>query len=185
MALVKKIKAAGYDVEYNGTMVKNPKTGKSVFPKDYNKDEKGKVDFKGKLDSTRPHMTQTARYSQDTEENKIPKSAKVGVDKAGHSIYNQEEVDSYSPRYIGEKKKSTSTNINDYNKAVKDRDENRSYAERSKKEDIPYYENKVKQAQKDLDTQKNYVNNLEKRASNSEARRQEILNRARANRNKN
>ena len=174
-----KIKDMGYEAKETDDgkvyAIRNPKTKRWLDPSQYSREEKKKVDFKGKLDSTRPYMVQTARYSQDAEENKIPKSAKVGVDKAGNSVYNQSEVDSYSPRYFDEKKKSISSNINDYNKAVKDRDENRKWAERKREKDIPYYEKKVKDAQKDLEFQKNYTDNLENSAKNAEEKRQALM----------
>ena len=96
-----RIKQAGYDIEYNGDMIKNPKTGKRIWPKDYSKDEKKKVDFKGKLDSNRENIRTTRRFAMDIEDNKIPKSARLN-----RNDYNSDEVDSYSPAFYDMPKKS-------------------------------------------------------------------------------
>lgn len=177
-----KIKAAGYNLEQtdDGKVfgINNPKTGRWVDPSQYNKDEKGKVDFKGKLDTERPRTYTTARGKDDVIENRIPKSLKVGKDKYGYDLYNSDGTESYSPKYRDEKKKSISTNINDYNKAVKDRDENIEYANRLDK-DIPYYEKKVSDAQKDLDWHKNYAKEKRNKSNTAEERRKAIIDKIR------
>lgn len=180
-----KIKAAGYNLDQtdDGKVfgINNPKTGRWIDPSSYNKDEKGKVDFKGKLDTERPRTNTTARRKDDTIENKIPKSLKVGKDKYGNDLYNREDTESYSPNYRGEKKKSISTNINDYNKAVKDRDDSKKSAESNRK-DLGYYEKKVADAQQNLDWANQRVSDYEKKSTNAENKRQEILNKARQRR---
>lgn len=177
-----KIKAAGYNLEQtdDGKVfgINNPKTGRWVDPSQYNKDEKGKVDFKGKLDTERPRTYTTARGKDDAIENRIPKSLKVGKDKYGYDLYNSDGTESYSPKYRDEKKKSISTNINDYNKAVKDRDENIEYAN-SLDKDIPYYEKKVSDAQKDLDWHKNYAKEKRNKSNTAEEKRKAIIDKIR------
>lgn len=177
-----KIKAAGYNLEQtdDGKVfgINNPKTGRWVDPSQYNKDEKGKVDFKGKLDTERPRTYTTARGKDDAIENRIPKSLKVGKDKYGYDLYNSDGTESYSPKYRDEKKKSISTNINDYNRAVKDRDENIEYAN-SLDKDIPYYEKKVSDAQKDLDWHKNYAKEKRNKSNTAEERRKAIIDKIR------
>lgn len=178
-----KIKAAGYDIntDDNGKAysVKNNKTGKTIYPSDYNKDEKGKVDFKGKLDSNRKNMNKSTRYNHDIRNDKIPKSAKIGKYK-GFSQYNQDEIQSYSPSYTD--KKSISQNVNDYKDAVKNRDEKSRWAQRSK-EGLGYYEDKIKKAQDDLNREKEYINKYEKEAKDSENKRKEILSKVRGKKN--
>lgn len=169
-----RIKQAGYDIQYDGDYIKNPKTGKGVWPKDYSRDEKKKVDFKGKLDSERQNTPKTKRFDLDVKENRIPKSAKIGK-----STYNRDEVEAYSPQYINDPKKSISANINYYKRAVKDRDEAKHSAEYNKKS-LGYYEKKVKDAQKDLDWQKNYIKGKEKEADFAEQKRKELMDKVRA-----
>lgn len=178
-----KIKAAGYalNTTNDGKVfgVNNPKTGKFINPSGYTKDEKNKVDFKGKLDSTR-QTSKTSRYNTDVNQDRIPKSLKVNKDKLGNSVYQRDdELNSYSPSFINDKKHSISKNINDYNKAVKTRDEERNHAN-SSKEDLGYYERKVKDAQDTLDRQKKYISNAEQKSKDAEEKRKEILNRARS-----
>lgn len=169
-----RIKQAGYDIQYDGDYIKNPKTGKGVWPKDYSRDEKKKVDFKGRLDSERKNIPTTRRFAMDIKDNKIPKSARLNKND-----YNRDEVEFYSPTYNDESKKSVSSTINTYKKAVKDRDEAKSSAEYNKKS-LGYYEKKVKDAQKDLDFQKNYIKGKEKEADWAENKRKEIVDKARA-----
>lgn len=168
-----RIKQAGYDIDYDGDYIKNPKTGKGIWPKDYNKDEKKKIDFKGKLDSERKPMSKTNRYNWDQEENKIPKSAKIGS-KNNNGIFNSDEVEYYSPNWADAPKKSISTNINFYKRAVKDRDDAKKSAESNKKS-LGYYEKKVKDAQKSLDWQKDYIKSKEKEADWAEQKRKELV----------
>lgn len=168
-----RIKQAGYDIDYDGDYIKNPKTGKGIWPKDYSKDEKKKIDFKGKLDSERKPMSKTNRYNWDQEENKIPKSAKIGSKNNG-GIFNNDEVEYYSPNWADAPKKSISTNINFYKRAVKDRDDAKKSAESSKKS-LGYYEKKVKDAQNSLDWQKDYIKSKEKEADWAEQKRKELI----------
>ena len=189
-----KIKNAGYEVsnDYGSTVIKNPKTGKSVdLGYDVNKYNKDKVDWKGKLDSERQPIVQTTRGNYDIKADRIPKSAKVGKTKAvGHSgkdvsVYQQnDELDSYSPRDLSDFKHSISKDINEYKKAVANRDEKRRWADRREKENA-YYEDKVKKAQEDLDRHKKYTAEYDREAKDSEATRQAIINRAREKRAKN
>ena len=169
-----KIKQAGYDIEYDGNYIKNPKTGKHIWPKDYTREEKKKVDFKGKLDSNRENIRTTRRFALDIEDNKIPKSARLN-----RNDYNSDEVEYYSPRYNDDPKKSISTTVNTYKKAVKDRDEARDDAERNKKS-LGYYEKKVKDAQKELDWEKDYIKDKEKEADWAENKRKELIDKVRA-----
>lgn len=177
-----KIKAAGYDLEQTDDgkvyAINNPKTKRWIDPSQYNKDEKGKVDFKGQLDTERPRTNTTIRDKEYVDTEKIPKSLKVGKDKIGRGIYNRDDIDSYSPNYRDEKKKSISTNINDYNKAVKTRDEEKGYADRGRKS-LDYYEKKVKDAQHDLDMQNKYIANADKKSSDAEAQRKVIIDKIR------
>lgn len=169
-----RIKQAGYDIQYDGDYIKNPKTGKGVWPKDYSRDEKKKVDFKGKLDSERQNTPKTKRFDLDVKENRIPKSTRINK-----GVYNGDETEYYSPRYNDDPKKSISSNINYYKKAVKDRDEAKHSAEYNKKS-LGYYEKKVKDAQKDLDWQKNYIKGKEKEADFAEQKRKELMDKVRA-----
>ena len=175
-----KIKAAGYDIDYDGDLIKNPKTGKRIWPKNYSREEKKKVDFKGKLDSNRENIRKTRRSTWDQEDNRIPKSARVGGDK-DNPVFIDDEADSYSPVFNDMPKKSTSANINYYKRAVKDRDEARDSAERNKKS-LGYYEKKVQDAQKDLDRQKGYIKDREKEADRAENKRKELMNKVREKR---
>lgn len=189
-----KVRNAGYEVsnDYGSTIVKNPKTGKSVIlGYDVNKDNKDKVDWKGKLDSERQSVRQTTRGNYDIKADRIPKSAKVGKTRAvgssgkDVSVYQQnDELDSYSPRYVNDFKRSISKDINDYKKAVLNRDEKRRWADRGEEENA-YYEDKVKKAQEDLDRHKKYTADYDKEAKDSEAARQAIINRVREERIRN
>ena len=177
-----KIKAAGYDLEQDSDgkvyAVKNPKTGKWVDPSSYSKEKRSKVDLKGELDSIRKRTHTTARRKEDTVENRIPKSLKVGKDKYGNDLYNREDTESYSPNYRDDAKKSTSDNINNYKKAIKTRDEERRYADHGR-EGLGYYEKKVADAQKDLDWHKDYIANADKKSADAEAQRKAIIDKIR------
>lgn len=163
-----KIKAMGYDTEEtsDGRVfgIKNPKTKKWLDPSQYSREEKKKVDFKGKLDSERKNNQ--GRYYPEY----VPKGLKTGAGR-GYAQADRDEMEAQN---------GISKNVKDYKAAVKTRDENRKWAERRRKEDIPYYEKKVKDAQKDLEFQKNYTDKLEKDADNMENKRKEILDKARA-----
>lgn len=158
-----KIHAAGYEVTDYG-LIKNPKTKKWVDPSQYSREEKKKVDFKGKLDSERKN-NQGRYYPED-----VPKSLKTGKYR-GYAQADKDDIEAQN---------GISQNIKDYKAAVETRDENRKWAERRRKEDIPHYEKKVKDAQKDLEFQKNYTDELEKDADRMENKRKEILDKARA-----
>ena len=185
-----KIKAAGYDVdEYDGKVhsIKNSKTGKRINPSMYNRDEKGKIDFKGKLDSERPYNGKVNVYKSYAGKGKdIPTRAIVGKTKDGNAIANSEEFDSYSAHTsIADSKpnyKSISKNVNDYKDAVKNRDEKARWAQRNR-DSLSYYEDKVKQAQDDLDREKKYIDKYDKESKDSEEKRKEILAKAKAKRN--
>ena len=138
-------------------------TKKWLDPSQYSREEKKKVDFKGKLDSERKNNQ--GRYYPEY----VPKSLKTGKGRG----YAQADIDDM------EAQNGISKNVKDYKAAVKNRDENRRRAERNRK-DIPYYEKKVKDAQKDLEFQKNYADKLEKDADSMENKRKEILDKARA-----
>lgn len=157
-----KIHAAGYEVTDYG-LIKNPKTKKWVDPSQYSREEKKKVDFKGKLDSERKNNQ--GRYYPEY----VPKSLKTGKGR-GYAQADRDDMEAQN---------GISKNVKDYKAAVKTRDENRRWAERNRK-NIPHYEKKVKDAQKDLEFQKNYTDKLEKNADSMENKRKEILNKARA-----
>ena len=152
-----KIHAAGYEVTDYGS-IKNPKTGKSVYPSDYNRDKKKKVDFKGKLDSTRKN-NQGNFYSEY-----VPKSLKTGKGK-GYSQADRDDMEAQN---------GISKNIKYYKKAVKDKkdaEHSVKYADNSMK----YYEDKVTQAQKDLDFHKKYRDDRQKEAERAEEKRQALM----------
>lgn len=162
-----KIHAAGYEVTDYGS-IKNPKTGKSVYPSDYSRDEKKKVDFKGKLDSERKNMNKTFGWYND-DENKIPKSQKIGKDRTGRRAQDVYDYDEQMQRREG-----ISKNIKYYKKAVQDREESKNsvkYADNSMK----HYEDKVTQAQKDLDFHKKYRDDRQKEAERAEEKRQALM----------
>lgn len=177
-----KLKAAGYTLDQTDDgkvfVINNPKTGRWIDPSRYNKDEKSKVDFKGKLDTERKRTQTTARRKEDTAENRIPKSLKVGKDKYGNDLYNREDTESYSPNYRDDAKKSTSDNINNYKKAIKTRDKEKEYADHGR-EGLGYYEKKVADAQKDLDWHKDYIANADKKSADAEAQRKAIIDKIR------
>ena len=152
-----KIHAAGYEVTDYGS-IKNPKTGKSVYPSDYSRDEKKKVDFKGKLDSERKN-NQGNFYSEY-----VPKSLKTGKGK-GYSQADRDDMEAQN---------GISKNIKYYKKAVKDKkdaEHSVKYADKSMK----YYEDKVTQAQKDLDFHKKYRDDRQKEAERAEEKRQALM----------
>ena len=169
-----KIRQAGYDIEYDGDLIKNSKTGKEIWPKNYSREERKKIDFKGKLDSKRENIPVTRRWLGDIKDNKVPKSASLK-----RNYYNRDEVESYSPQYNDDPKKSISDNINYYKKAVKDRDEAKDSAE-SNKESLGYYEKKVQDAQRELDWEKNYIKRKEKEADSAEQKRKDLMDKVRA-----
>lgn len=157
-----KIHAAGYEVTDYG-LIKNPKTKKRIDPSQYSREEKKKVDFKGMLDSERKN-NQGKFYPEY-----VSKGLKTGAGR-GYAQADRDDMEAQN---------GISQNIKDYKDAVKTRDENRRAAERSRK-NIPHYEKKVKDAQKDLEFQKNYTDELEKDADSMENKRKEILDKARA-----
>lgn len=157
-----KIHAAGYEVTDYG-LIKNPKTKKRIDPSQYSREEKKKVDFKGILDSERKN-NQGKFYPEY-----VPKGLKTGAGR-GYAQADRDEMEAQN---------GISKNVKDYKAAVKTRDENRRWAERNRK-NIPHYEKKVKDAQKDLEFQKNYTDKLEKDADRMENKRKEILDKARA-----
>ena len=142
--------------------IRNPKTKKWLDPSQYSKEEKKKVDFKGKLDSERKN-NQGNFYSEY-----VPKSLKTGKGKG----YSQADRDDMEAR------NGISKNIKDYKKAVSDKE---SYKNRLswKEKDIANTEQKIKDAQDDLNSYKKDVEDTKKSIDNAEARRKEILNNAR------
>ena len=173
-----RIRDMGYEtnVDSNGRIysIRNPKTGKVIFGQDYNKDEKGKVDFKGKLDSTRPEMKKTLRFWDDDIE-KVPKSQSIGRNKSrgslnGNRVYDYEEQ---LKRIEG-----ISKNIKDYKKAVSDKGYYKNHLSRKEK-DIADTERKIKDAQDELKMYKRDIEDTKKSIDNAEARRKDVLNRAR------
>ena len=103
-----KIHAAGYEVTDYG-LIKNPKTKKWVDPSQYSREEKKKVDFKGKLDSERKN-NQGRYYPED-----VPKSLKTGKYR-GYAQADKDDIEAQN---------GISQNIKDYKAAVETRDENR------------------------------------------------------------
>lgn len=162
-----KIGAAGYKVTDYGS-IENPKTGKRVYPSDYDRDQRKKVDFKGKLDSTRKNMSKTFGWYDD-DDNKIPKSQKIGKDRTGRHAQDVYDYDEQIQRREG-----ISKNINHYKKAVKDREESKKSAKWYGSE-VTHAEDKVKQAQKDLDRYKQRVQDKENDAKNAEEKRQALM----------
>lgn len=177
-----RIKDMGYetseDSEGKVYGIRNPKTKKWLDPSQYSREEKKKVDFKGKLDSERETMNKTFGWYND-DENKVPKSQKIGKYRTGRQAEDIYDYDEQMQRREG-----ISKNIKDYKAAVKTRDENRKWAERKREKDIPYYEKKVKDAQKDLEFHKNYTDSLENKAKNAEEERQALMTKVREKRNK-
>lgn len=168
-----KIKAAGYEPEIDDQgkvwSIKNPKNNKWIMPSNYNRDEKQKVDFKGKLDKDNSGINRTKRFDADIKDNKIPKSAKLNK-----GVYNNNEVEYYSPRFRDDKRKTISKNINDYNAAVIDRDEKQSNADNAKKS-LSYYQKKIDDAKKDYDWHRDWGDKNQKMADDAEARRKAII----------
>ena len=159
--------------------IRNPKTDKVIYSKDYNRDEKGKVDFKGKLDSTRPEMKKTLGFWDDDYE-KVPKSQSIGRNKSRGSL-NGSRVYDYEEQL--KRREGISKNIKDYKKAVSDREGYKNHLS-WKEKDIANTEKKIKDAQDDLKSYKKDVEDTKKSIDDAEARRKEVLNNAREKRNK-
>lgn len=166
-----RIKDMGYetseDSEGKVYGIRNPKTKKWLDPSQYSKEEKKKVDFKGKLDSERKNNQ--GRYHPEY----VPKSLKTGKGKG----YSQADRDDMEAR------NGISKNIKDYKKAVSDKE---IYKNRLswKEKDIANTEQKIKDAQDDLNSYKKDVEDTKKSIDNAEARRKEILNNARKRSNR-
>lgn len=157
-----KIKAMGYDAKETDDgkvyAIRNPKTKKWLNPSQYSREEKKKVDFKGKLDSERKNNQEN--FYPDY----VPKSLKTGKGRG----YFQADRDDMEAR------KGISQNIKDYKAAVKDKkdaEHSVKYADRSMK----YYEDKVTQAQKDLDFHKKYRDDRQKEVERAEEKRQALM----------
>lgn len=184
-----KVRDAGYEVdnEYGRTRVRNPKTGKSVsLGYEVTKDNKDKVDWKGKLDSERPYYSSTHANFKD-EANRdwnknydkrdgkfVPNSRTLTKNK-----YGQREFDRDDEAYFD----GISKNIKDYKKAVEDRDS----ADRlsvSFHNDAKRDEERMKAAQADRDRHIEYAKSKAKQSTDAETKRQEILANARAKHNK-
>lgn len=181
-----KIKDMGYelDTEYGTNKayaIRNPKTNKYIDLSNYSKDDKKKVDFKNKLDSDRPTIYKTSRYADDIAEDRIPKSAKIGKDNRNHAVYDSNEIQSYSNNYTDRPKDSISSNINDYKKAIRNKEDAESSVKHSEGS-LKYYEDQVQKAQKDLDFQKSYIDRRRKDADDAEAKRKDILHKVRVKR---
>lgn len=159
--------------------IRNPKTNKVIYSQAYNRDEKGKVDFKGKLDSTRPEMKKTLGFWDDDSE-KVPKSQSIGRYKSSGSLRGNRVYD-YDEQL--KRREGISKNIKDYKKAVSDRKGYKNHLS-WKEKDIANTEQKIKDAQDDLNSYKKDVEDTKKSIDNAEARRKEILNNARNNKNK-
>lgn len=178
-----RIKDMGYETKEDSEGkvygIRNPKTDKVIYGQDYNRDEKGKVDFKGKLDSTRPEMKKTLGFWDDDSE-KVPKSQSIGRNKSRGSLRGNRVYD-YDEQL--KRREGISKNIKDYKKAVSDKE---SYKNRLswKEKDIANTEQKIKDAQDDLNSYKKDVEDTKKSIDNAEARRKEILNNARKRSNK-
>ena len=184
-----KVRDAGYEVdnEYGRTRVRNPKTGKSVsLGYEVTKDNKDKVDWKGKLDSERPYYSSTHANFKD-EANRdwnknydkrdgkfVPNSRTLTKNKHG-----QREFDRDDEAYFD----GISKNIKDYKKAVEDRDS----ADRlsiSFHNDAKRAEKRMKDAEAERDRYLNYAKDRVKQSTDAETKRQEILANARAKHNK-
>ena len=184
-----KVRDAGYEVdnEYGRTHVRNPKTGKSVsLGYEVTKDNKDKVDWKGKLDSERPYYSSTHANFKD-EANRdwnknydkrdgkfVPNSRTLTKNKHG-----QREFDRDDEAYFD----GISKNIKDYKKAVEDRDS----ADRlsiSFHNDAKRAEKRMKDAEAERDRYLNYAKDRVKQSTDAETKRQEILANARAKHNK-
>lgn len=171
-----KIQAAGYELYPSGD-IKNPKTGKRVWPREYSKEKRKKIDFKGKLDSERPEMVKTRRFNSDIKDNKIPKSAKIHKTE-----YNNDEVEYYSPLFNDDPKKSISKNINTYKKATKERDDELKTVNNIRKGTIPYYKKQVKDAQDKINKYEKFADEHQKDADDAEERRKKLMDKVRAKR---
>ena len=187
-----KVRDAGYEVdnEYGRTRVRNPKTNKSVDVNyDVTKDNKDKVDWKGKLDSERKGTNKISIRPEYVGKGKeIPNSAVVGKDRHGNKVVDYSDYNAYADRasYSDNKPKYTSIskNINDYKDSVKTRDENNENVERYRNSERNYYIKKVNDAQKELDWQDSYYADKEKTANKAEEKRKEIIANAKAKHNK-
>lgn len=187
-----KVKAAGYEVnyDYDGKPcgVTNPKTNRRVSVHNSNvKNKKDKVDFKNQLDTPVKSRKTTRRepysYEEDykKEYNTIPKSAKVGKDERGNTIYNDDELDSYSPARIDDDKKSISNNINDYKKSIRDEKEANKYSGYYEK-DAERKRAEIEKANAELnryETERDKYNNA---ANDAIQKRKDIIARRRAER---
>ena len=95
-----KVKDAGYEIDksYGSTLVRNPKTNKTVdLGYDVTKDNKDKVDWKGKLDSDRKNKYKTSVRPEYAGKGKeIPNNAVLKNDKYGNKIVNHDDYDAYS-----------------------------------------------------------------------------------------
>lgn len=178
-----RIKDMGYETKEDSEGkvygIRNPKTDKVIYNSDYNRDEKGKVDFKGKLDSTRPEMKKTLGFWDDDYE-KVPKSQSIGRNKSRGSL-NGSRVYDYEEQL--KRREGISKNIKDYKKAVSDKESYKNHLS-WKEKDIANTEQKIKDAQDDLNSYKKDIENTKKSIDNAEARRKEILNNARKRSNK-
>ena len=165
-----KIKDMGYETEEtsDGKVfgIRNPKTKRWLDPADYSREEKKKVDFKNQLDTEK--KSRQGRYYPEY----VPKGLKTGKGK-GYASADRDEMAQYSD--------GISQNIKDYKKAVKDK-EDAEHSVKMSDDSMKYYEDKVTQAQKDLDFHKKYRDNRQKDAYDAEDRRKDVLHRARVKR---
>ena len=184
-----KVRDAGYEVDTEDgiTRVRNPKTGKSVsLGYNVTRDNKNKVDWKGKLDSTRPSYSETHANFKDEKHRDwndrfdkrtgkfVPNSRTLTKNK-----YGRREFDRDDEAYFD----GISKNIKDYKKAVEDRDS----ADRlsiSFHNDAKRDEERMKAAQADRDRHIEYAKSKAKQSTDAETKRQEILANARAKHNK-
>lgn len=157
-----KIKDMGYEPQTtsDGKVfgIRNPKTKRWLDPSQYSREEKKKVDFKGKLDSERKNNQ--GRFYPEY----VPKGLKTGAGR-GYAQADRDEMEAQN---------GISKNVKDYKKAVKDKKD----AEHSVKyadDSMKYYEDKVTQAQKDLDFHKEYRDNRQKDAERAEEKRQALM----------
>lgn len=187
-----KVRDAGYEIDnsYGSTIIRNPKTGNTAeIGYDITKDNKDKVDWKGKLDSERKGTHKISIRPEYVGKGKeIPNSVVVGKDRRGNKSVNFDDYDAYSshtsmanpkPNY-----KSISKNVNDYKKSVSDRDENNASVEQYKNSGRKYYADKVDKAQQELDWQDSYYADKEDKANKAEEKRKEIIANAKAKHNK-
>lgn len=180
-----KVRDAGYEVdtEYGRTRVRNPKTGKSVsLGYEVTKDNKDKVDWKGKLDSERPSYASTHvnfkdeknRFWNDNYDKRtgkfVPNSKTVTKNKYGQRVFDRDEEVYFD---------GISKNIKDYKKAVEDRDNSDRMAQYHRDEAIRA-EKKMKDAEAERDRYLDYAKDRVKQSTDAETKRQEILANARA-----